>query len=190
MAAREKLEARVLGPFVRRGRLLTPSAAAWDVRGLTLATLEDREDLALGQVRRSFAFDILLAYSCRERGMVLVTRIRSLTARAVSEQNSGTMDMVEILERCEGKTLGFERELTSPGAKMGRFDHGEAFNEEPMSDLDSEAVAFRVASESFEDAIAFIEKHTRLDGRGLLREIGTSPKDPRRRYFVADREQA
>ena len=73
-ADREKLEARVLGPFVRRGRMITPSTAAWDALGLTLASLRAREGLALGQVRRGFAFDILLAYSCRERGMVLVTR--------------------------------------------------------------------------------------------------------------------
>jgi predicted nucleic acid-binding protein len=71
---REKLETRVLGPFVRRGRVITPSTAAWDALGLTLASLREREGLVLGQVRRGFAFDILLAYSCRERGMVLVTR--------------------------------------------------------------------------------------------------------------------
>ncbi|MCI0432363.1 MAG: type II toxin-antitoxin system VapC family toxin [Gemmatimonadetes bacterium] len=71
---REELEGRVLGPFVRRGRLVTPGAAAWDALGLTLATLREREGLALRQVRRGFAFDILLAYACRERGMVLVTR--------------------------------------------------------------------------------------------------------------------
>ena len=71
---REKLEERVLGPFVRRGRLIAPSAAAWDALGLTLATLREEEGLQPGQVQRGFAFDILLAHSCRERGMVLVTR--------------------------------------------------------------------------------------------------------------------
>lgn len=71
---REKLETRVLEPFVRRGRVITPSTAAWDALGLTLASLRVRERLVPGQVRRGFAFDILLAYSCRERGMVLVTR--------------------------------------------------------------------------------------------------------------------
>lgn len=70
---RAQLEKVVLGPFLRRGRVLTPSAAAWDALGLTLATLREREGLVLAQVRRSFAFDILLAYSCRERGLVLVT---------------------------------------------------------------------------------------------------------------------
>lgn len=71
---RAQLEKLLLGPFVRRGRILPPSAAAWDALGLTLATLRDREGLELAQVRRGFAFDILLAYSCRERGAVLVTQ--------------------------------------------------------------------------------------------------------------------
>ena len=82
---RHTLEEDVLGPFVRRGRVLTPSAAAWDALGLTLATLRENEGLQLAQVHRSFALDILLAYSCREAGTVLVTgnardmeRIRSV----------------------------------------------------------------------------------------------------------------
>lgn len=70
---RKQLEEDVLGPFVRRGRVVTPSAAAWDALGLTLATLREAEGLALADVRRSFALDILLAYSCREAGMTLVT---------------------------------------------------------------------------------------------------------------------
>lgn len=74
-SARERkvLEARVLGPFTRHNRMLTPTAAAWDALGRTLATLRDREGLQLSQVPRSFAFDVLLAYSCREQGVVLVT---------------------------------------------------------------------------------------------------------------------
>jgi predicted nucleic acid-binding protein len=71
---RKKLEKDVHGPFVRRGRVLTPSTAAWDALGLTLATLCGEEGLQLASVRRSFAFDILIAYSCRESGATLVTR--------------------------------------------------------------------------------------------------------------------
>lgn len=70
---RKTLEDRVLGPFVRRGRMLTPSAAAWDALGRALAVMRDREGLQLAQVPRSFVFDILVAYSCREHGVVLVT---------------------------------------------------------------------------------------------------------------------
>jgi predicted nucleic acid-binding protein len=71
---RRKLEKETLGPFVRRGRILTPSSAAWDALGLTLATLRDEDGLQLASIRRSFAFDILVAYSCREHGAILVTR--------------------------------------------------------------------------------------------------------------------
>lgn len=71
---RRKLEEDIFGPFVRRGRVITPSAAAWDALGLTLASLRRQDGLQLAQVRRSFTFDVLLAYSCREGGAVLVTR--------------------------------------------------------------------------------------------------------------------
>lgn len=71
---REALESLVLGPFVRRGRVVTPSNAAWDALGLALAALRRTDGLQLRQVSRSFALDILLAYSCRENGATLVTR--------------------------------------------------------------------------------------------------------------------
>ena len=64
---RKRLEQVVLDPFVRRGRVLTPSSAAWDALGLTLA----REP---SLARRGFAFDVLLAYSAREAGTTVVTR--------------------------------------------------------------------------------------------------------------------
>jgi predicted nucleic acid-binding protein len=70
---RKVLEEKVLGPFARRDRLLTAGAAAWDALGRTLATLREREGLQLSQVPRSLAFDVLLAYSCREHGVILVT---------------------------------------------------------------------------------------------------------------------
>jgi predicted nucleic acid-binding protein len=70
---RKVLEDRVLGPFMRHGRIFAPSVAAWDALGSTLAFLRSHEGLQLSQVPRSFAFDVLLAYSCRENGVVLVT---------------------------------------------------------------------------------------------------------------------
>ncbi len=73
---RDQLEELVLDPFVRRKRVITPSAAAWDALGLTLATLGDREGLEPQLVRRGFAFDVLLAYSARETGATVVTRNR------------------------------------------------------------------------------------------------------------------
>jgi predicted nucleic acid-binding protein len=67
------LDRVVLGPYVRRGRVIPPSSKAWAVLGRTLATLVRREGLVLAEVRRSFVFDILIAYSCREVGAVLVS---------------------------------------------------------------------------------------------------------------------
>ena len=67
------LEDRVLGPFVRHGRILTPSAAAWEALARTMAQLREKEGLQLAQVSRAFAFDVLIAYSCKEHGAVLVT---------------------------------------------------------------------------------------------------------------------
>lgn len=85
---REALESLVVGPFVRRGRVLTPSNTAWDALGLALAALRRTDGLQLRQVSRSFALHILLAYSCRANGATLVTR--------------NTRDMVRI-----GKVFAF-----------------------------------------------------------------------------------
>lgn len=70
---RATLERLVLDPFLRRGRIITPSAASWTMLGTTLATLVQREGLVLAQTPRSFIFDILLAHSCRESGATLVS---------------------------------------------------------------------------------------------------------------------
>jgi predicted nucleic acid-binding protein len=71
--ARRTLERQVLGPYLRRGRVLTPSAAAWEALGTVLSTLGAREGLDLKQVPRSFVFDVLIAHGCREAGAVLVS---------------------------------------------------------------------------------------------------------------------
>ncbi len=72
--ARRMLDRRVLSSYVRRRRLVNPSAAAWEAMGTTLARLVDDEGLVLSEVRKSFIFDILIAWSCREIGAVLVSR--------------------------------------------------------------------------------------------------------------------
>jgi predicted nucleic acid-binding protein len=69
----KELEGDVLRPYIRRGRIVTPSAAAWEALGETLATLVRVEGLQLKTTARSFIFDILIAYSCRENGAVLVS---------------------------------------------------------------------------------------------------------------------
>lgn len=72
--ARELLEEQVLTPYLRRGRLLTPSGRSWEALGQVLATLGEREGLRADQTPRSFIFDVLIAQSCREAGAVLISR--------------------------------------------------------------------------------------------------------------------
>ena len=63
-----------MAPYARRRRVISPSGAAWEALGTTLAALVDREGLVLKQTPRGFIFEILIAYSCREVGAVLVSR--------------------------------------------------------------------------------------------------------------------
>ncbi len=71
--AARTLERGLLEPFEKRRRLIVPSYSAWKEAGAVLSEL-----VAAGQVRwpetsRSFVNDVLLAMSCREAGIVLVT---------------------------------------------------------------------------------------------------------------------
>lgn len=52
---------------------MTPSATAWNALGTTLATLVREDGLQLRTTPRSFIFDILIAYCCREIGALLVS---------------------------------------------------------------------------------------------------------------------
>ena len=71
---RRALDRRVLSPYVRHRRLVNPSASAWEALGRTLSRLVEIEGLVLGDVPKSFTFDVLVAWSCREIGAVLVSR--------------------------------------------------------------------------------------------------------------------
>lgn len=71
--ARRLLERHVLDPFVRRARVVTPSGRAWHESGDLLAELAVGEGLDVSRVSKAFGNDILLALSCREAGVVLVT---------------------------------------------------------------------------------------------------------------------
>ena len=72
-ADRRALEKLVLAPFARRGRILVPTEKAWQESGDVLAEMARKEGLEVGKVPKSFGNDVLLALSCREAGMVLVT---------------------------------------------------------------------------------------------------------------------
>ena len=72
---RKRLEAEkaIARPFRRTKRVITPSRSAWEESGKSLARLAEAEGLDLRRVPKSFVNDLLLAASCRESGMVLVT---------------------------------------------------------------------------------------------------------------------
>lgn len=85
-AERRRLEGSLLDVFGRNQRIITPSGDAWDRSGDVLADLAGRDGLEVGRVSKAFGNDILLALSCREQGMLLITenqrdfaRIRRVT---------------------------------------------------------------------------------------------------------------
>lgn len=60
-------------PFEARQRVVTPSYRTWRRSGEVAATLVQRRRLSPGGFGRSFLNDVLLAVSCREAGVVLIT---------------------------------------------------------------------------------------------------------------------
>jgi predicted nucleic acid-binding protein len=66
------LEKHVIEPFERRGRVFTPSYEAWKEAGRVLAQLTKGSGWV--GASRAFVNDVILAMSCRESGVVLVTR--------------------------------------------------------------------------------------------------------------------
>lgn len=71
--AEDHLQRHVFDLFERRGRVFAPSYAAWKRAGAALADLANLERTPLRAFGRSFVNDVLLAASCRESGIVLVT---------------------------------------------------------------------------------------------------------------------
>ncbi len=67
------LEKHLVVRFARRGRLLVPSAAGWLESGRVLRALVQAEGLELATVSKAFGNDVLLAVTCREHGVCLVT---------------------------------------------------------------------------------------------------------------------
>lgn len=72
-AARE-LQRSVFKPFERRGRVFTPSVAAFVLSGRVLAAVAAREGWQRFDENPSLLNDALIAASCRERGIALVTK--------------------------------------------------------------------------------------------------------------------
>ncbi|MGD2123738.1 MAG: type II toxin-antitoxin system VapC family toxin [Gemmatimonadota bacterium] len=67
------VEESLIAPFERRGRVITPSFGAWKRAGLILAGLVRKKLMSPGGFRRSFLNDCVLAASCREEGITLIT---------------------------------------------------------------------------------------------------------------------
>ena len=72
-AARD-LQRGIFEPFARRQRVFAPSSAAFVESGRVLAALAAREGWQRLDDRPSLLNDALIAASCRERGMTLITR--------------------------------------------------------------------------------------------------------------------
>jgi len=70
----EALESGVFDPFDRRSRVLQPSIGAFKESGRILAELASREGVELSKVKGSLINDTLIAASCREAGITLLTR--------------------------------------------------------------------------------------------------------------------
>lgn len=66
-----RVEKLLFGPFERRGRVFAPTYAAWNRAGDVLRELGNRDNVR--GVSRSFGNDVLIALSCREAGVTLVT---------------------------------------------------------------------------------------------------------------------
>lgn len=62
------LQRHLFAPFERRGRVFAPSYSTWKVAGAAVAKLRGT------QLTRAFYNDILLAASCREHGVTLLSR--------------------------------------------------------------------------------------------------------------------
>ena len=69
------LEREVIQRFTRANRVFSPSADAFSTAGNLLATLARREGWT-AQAHPSLVHDALLAASCRESGITLITRDR------------------------------------------------------------------------------------------------------------------
>jgi predicted nucleic acid-binding protein len=69
-----KTEERFIRPFERRGRVFTPSHAAWKRAASALARLVGERKVSPGKgITKSLVNDCIIAASAQDRGFVLVT---------------------------------------------------------------------------------------------------------------------
>jgi predicted nucleic acid-binding protein len=72
----DALEVGTIEPFERRRRLFAPSARAFIECGRILADMITRDGVIYADTDRSLVNDVLLAASCREQGITLLTTDR------------------------------------------------------------------------------------------------------------------
>ena len=68
-----QIEREIAHPFKRAARLITPTHGCWEVGAKVLARMAREEGLELRRAPKSLVNDVLLAASCRETGITLVT---------------------------------------------------------------------------------------------------------------------
>lgn len=71
--ARRDVQRGILKPFERRRRVFAPSVAAFAESGRVVATLAAREGWQALEEKPSLLNDALIAASCREQGITLIT---------------------------------------------------------------------------------------------------------------------
>lgn len=69
-----RVEERLIRPFEKRGRVVTPGFGTWKRAGSIMSRLVQQKRMSPGGFGRSFVNDCLLGASCREEGLVLITR--------------------------------------------------------------------------------------------------------------------
>lgn len=72
-AMAKELAADLARPFVRTKRLVVPSHRAWTRAAEVIAQLTRYDGLDRGNVPAGFLNDVLIAASCRENGLTLIT---------------------------------------------------------------------------------------------------------------------
>ncbi len=69
----KQLQTSYFAPFESRGRVITPSYTSWKRSGEMIARLIEGKHVSPKNLSRSFLNDALLAASCRDRGVTLLT---------------------------------------------------------------------------------------------------------------------
>lgn len=73
LAKRRQIQEEIARPLKRTRRLLTPSHGAWEMAAEGLRRLAGEDKLDLRGIPKSLVADFLLAASCREAGVTLIT---------------------------------------------------------------------------------------------------------------------